>query len=228
MAFTDTDRVDWPRLRTALLLVGLFVVLWVMISVVISATLVRPFVVSGDSMSPTLQHGERLAVLLPGAPDRRDMVILDAPPQARAPRGATFIKRVVAIPGDSVSCCSDGHLVVNGQVVSEPYAARSQPKIARVRVPEGDVFVLGDNRLDSEDSRSWGPIPANLVIGSIVAQGSTAVALSPLVLGCVVALALTFAFWIFWVRRKTRPGLESSSPQETDDRPGSTNHLPVS
>jgi len=198
-----------------LLLVGLFVVLWLTMSLVTSATLVRPFVVAGDSMSPTLEHGERLAALLPGAPERRDIVILDAPPQAKAPRGSTFVKRVVAISGDVVSCCSSGQLVVNGEAVSEPYAVRSQPEIARVRVPEGDVFVLGDNRLDSEDSRSWGPVRANFVIGRVVARGAIAIALSPLVLGGVVALALTLAFWYFWVRHRSRRGVESrSSPEQ--------------
>jgi signal peptidase I len=127
-------------------------------------------------------------------------VTLDAPPQARS-QDSGFIKRVVAVGGDVVSCCSGGHLVVNGEVVTEPYAVPSQPRFARVRVPQDDVFVLGDNRMNSADSRTWGPIPGNLVIGRVVAHGAAADALSPIVLGGLAALVLTFVLWILWIRR---------------------------
>lgn len=222
MGSRDTQRVVSGRLRAALLLVVLFAALWVIFAVVVSATVLRSFDVQGNSMSPTLQHGERVTAFLPGVPGRQDIVILDAPPRARSPHSPGFIKRVVAVGGDTVSCCSGGHLEVNGAVVREPYAEPSQPSIARVRVPRGDVFVLGDNRMNSEDSRSWGPVPADLVVGTVVARGPAAIALSPIAVGALVALVITLALWIFWIRRTAlwRDAAKSSEPP--DDRPGDT------
>jgi signal peptidase I len=81
----------------------------------------------------------------------------------------TFIKRVVGIGGDTVAI-RDGHVIRNGRRVSEPFAAScgggsdctfSSP----IRVPKGYVFMMGDNRGESDDSRFWGPVPISWVIG---------------------------------------------------------------
>jgi signal peptidase I len=180
-------------------MVVLFTAFWLISSLVISATVLRTFSVDGASMSPTLHPGERISILLIGGVGRQDVVILSAPPHAPDHEG--FVKRVVAIGGDFVSCCTEGHLVVNGAVVREPYAATSQPRIARIRIPPGDLFVLGDNRLDSADSRSWGPIPSTRVVGRVVAQGPTAYLLSPLVIGFVIGVVLAVGAWMTVIRR---------------------------
>ena len=210
MELTRTRRVDRKRMGRLLLLVAVFTVVWVVASVSISASLLRQFGVSGDSMNPTLRDGERLAVFLPGEPGLRDVVILDAPPQANSPPGSTFIKRIVAVGGDVVSCCSDGHLVVNGVQVAESFIPTSQPHFAAVQVPRGDVFVLGDNRMDSADSRNWGPVPRALVIGQVVVRGPAALALSPLVVGGLVALVCTLVVWIAWRRLGRSPQSDPS------------------
>lgn len=214
VAAPEKSRVDPHRLLALLLVVVLFAALWIGLTIVISATVLQTYHVEGSSMSPTLQSGERLAAVLVGTPGRGDIVILRAPPQSGLPVGTGLIKRVVATGGDTVSCCSDGHLVVDGVAVRESYAAPSQPRIARVRVPEDDFFVLGDNRLDSEDSRLWGPVPTALVTGTVVARGSAAAALSPVVIGSIVALLLTLGAWFFWIRRTAwwRRGTTRASP----------------
>jgi signal peptidase I len=80
-----------------------------------------------------------------------------------------FIKRVVAVGGDTIAVVK-GHAIRNGRRASEPFATRCGGDSAchfphAIRVPRGSVFVLGDNRAASDDSRFWGPVPVKWVIG---------------------------------------------------------------
>jgi signal peptidase I len=86
----------------------------------------------------------------------------------------TFIKRVVAVAGDTIAV-RGGHAIRNGRRAAEPFAADcgrvdgcDMPH--PITVPAGDVFVMGDNRGDSLDSRFWGPVPVSWVIGEAVAE----------------------------------------------------------
>jgi signal peptidase I len=93
-------------------------------------------------------------------------------PCARAGKGKhpqVFIKRVVAVGGDSLAI-RNGHVVRNGRVQSEPFirpcdggSGCNFPEA--IRIPDGEVFVMGDNRGSSDDSRFWGPLPVSRVIG---------------------------------------------------------------
>lgn len=186
------------------ILAALLAGLWVGFSALMSASVVRTYEVPSASMVPTIQPDTRVsAFLLDTAPHRGDIVILDAPPQAQSlgTTPSTLVKRVVAIGGDTVACCDGGRLVLNGRPASEPYAAGPQPPFGLVRVPVGKMFVLGDNRSDSQDSRLWGPISTDLVVGHVVAQGASAAILSPMVLGAFVALVVTLLAWLLGVRR---------------------------
>jgi signal peptidase I len=86
----------------------------------------------------------------------------------------TFIKRVVAVGGDRLAL-RDGHVVRNGHAVSEPFIRPCDPAESgcqfpnTITVPRGYVYVLGDNRGDSDDSRFWGPVPERWVIGKAFA-----------------------------------------------------------
>ncbi len=88
--------------------------------------------------------------------------------------GQTFIKRIVALPGDTLSV-KEGHPVVNGvEKSNEPYItpcgsapACNLPKT--IKIPPGDYFMMGDNRGDSDDSRFWGPVPRSWIIGEAFA-----------------------------------------------------------
>jgi signal peptidase I len=80
-----------------------------------------------------------------------------------------FIKRVVAVGGDTIAIV-DGHVIRNGRRASEPFAARCTDTEAcnfpqPIHIPRGYVFLMGDNRGDSADSRYWGPVPQSWVIG---------------------------------------------------------------
>jgi signal peptidase I len=100
-------------------------------------------------------------------------------PESRAsctrPTGAkstttTFVKRVVGVPGDSIAV-RNGHVIRNGKPVSEPYASScSGPEcnLAPITVPRGDYFLMGDNRGNSDDSRYWGPVPRDWIIGEAI------------------------------------------------------------
>ncbi len=120
-------------------------------------------------MLPHVQPGEvvlinTLAYRL-GPIERGDVVALDHD-EATA---QTFLKRVVALPGERVRI-DDGVLYVNDRAVPEPYVSfpdkRSVPPLT---VPPHALYVLGDNRAESEDSRTWGPIDESAVIGKAVA-----------------------------------------------------------
>ena len=123
--------------------------------------------VLSDSMAPTVLDGDWVTV---GDVDargvqRRDLVMLASPDD-----GTLLLKRVVAIAGDEVGF-EDGVLVVNGADVDEPfvdYARVNGEYFGPVRVPAGHVFVLGDNRGSSVDSRSFGAVPVAAVVGTVV------------------------------------------------------------
>lgn len=120
--------------------------------------------VDGISMNPTLQNGElvlvnRLAYRL-GEYERGDIVVFhftSSPPQ-------DLIKRIIGLPGDDVQI-SAGRVLVNGTLLDEPYIAAPPLYEGNWRVPEGSLFVLGDNRNDSSDSHSWGMLEMQKVMG---------------------------------------------------------------
>lgn len=128
----------------------------------------EPFRISGTSMTPTLRDGDRVLVdkrAYRAAPPRRgDLVVFHAPRS-----GDVTLKRVVGVPGDSVAI-EDGILVVNGARPREPYTtpnAIDTVYFGPERVRAASVFVLGDNRADSIDSRDYGSVPRDALIGHV-------------------------------------------------------------
>jgi signal peptidase I len=149
--------------------------LTVFLTVAIQAYVVQPYRVERESMMDTLQDGQMVLVdkLSPGLTGiaRGDIVVFRAPPGA-LPDDTPFIKRVVGLPGDLVELV-DGTVVVDGVPLDEAaYVFHGQRTVPTDRrsswvVPAGHLFVLGDHRMDSLDSRSdrVGMIPAASVIG---------------------------------------------------------------
>lgn len=127
----------------------------------------QSFLVQGDSMEPSLHDGERLLVdkvtyrFRP--PERGEIIVFAYPKDPRR----KFIKRVIGVPGDVVEI-RNRTLVINGTPIEETYirGPMYQP-YGPVTVPEGTVWVLGDNRNNSEDSRfpDVGAVPLNHVVG---------------------------------------------------------------
>ncbi len=123
--------------------------------------------VDGSSMEPTLQSGEfvivsRLAYKL-GQPQRGDVVVFHYPPSPEQ----EYIKRIIGLPGDLIRV-SGGTVFVNDEPLEEPYVAAPPRYGGNWTVPEGHVFVLGDNRNNSSDSHNWGPVPLENVVGKAV------------------------------------------------------------
>ncbi|WP_066175368.1 signal peptidase I [Bacillus marinisedimentorum] len=131
--------------------------------VLIKTYVFAPYIVEGASMDPTLHDGERLmvnkAVYLVDQPERGDIVIIKDSTEDRH-----YVKRVVALPGDKVEVKND-ELYVNEQLIKEPYLSdnRNQARklgmmltgnIDPIIIPEGEIYVMGDNRLVSKDSRN--------------------------------------------------------------------------
>ncbi|WP_282202636.1 signal peptidase I [Kitasatospora fiedleri] len=126
----------------------------------------RPYRIPTGSMSPTLESGDTVLARTGGSAGRGDIVVF----QDQDWGDATLVKRVVAVGGDTVSGDREGRITVNGHQVSEPYLApvRTNTTEFSVTVPEGRLFLLGDFRGNSLDSRShldvaFGSVPASEV-----------------------------------------------------------------
>lgn len=126
--------------------------------------------VDGNSMEPTMSDGDVAVFLrLGSAYDRGDIV------SVRMPNGTYYVKRVIAIEGDIVDL-RDGAVYVNGQEIEEPYLANSvdtRPQNGNVTYPyevkADNVFVMGDNRPNSMDSRAFGSVVTDQIKGKIIA-----------------------------------------------------------
>jgi len=129
--------------------------------------IVELYLVDGPSMRPTLQSAERLVVnkfiyrFRP--PERGEILVF------RYPRDPSrdFIKRVIAVPGDTIEI-RDGRVYVNAALLNEPYIlSKTRGNYPLATVPDGHIFVMGDNRNNSEDSRfaDVGFVPFDLIKG---------------------------------------------------------------
>lgn len=123
--------------------------------------------VDGDSMDPTLVTGEYLIVnrlsYRFASPQRGDIIVFYPPPNPNE----EYIKRIIGLPGDVVEV-KGGHVYVNGQLLNEPYLTVNTNSPGTWQVPTGQLFVLGDNRNNSSDSREWGSVSMDKVVGKAI------------------------------------------------------------
>lgn len=157
------EKTNWKRF---LLDVVETVVLAVVLFIGINAVSARVRV-DGISMQPTLEDGEFLLVnkmsYVFGEVERGDIIVFHFPlnPQEE------LIKRVIGLPGDHV-VVKDSRVFINGQPLDEPYIAQAPLYYGDWVVTEGHLFVLGDNRNNSNDSKDWGMLPRENVVGKAV------------------------------------------------------------
>lgn len=145
------------------------------IALVVRLFIAEPRFIPSNSMEPTLHIGDRLIVEKLSyrlrVPQRGDIVVFNPPPQLTAlgyGRSQAFIKRVIGQPGQTVQV-SQGQVRVDGTALVEPYIlAAPDYEMVPVEVPPGYVFVMGDNRNDSNDSHVWGVLPQANIIGRAV------------------------------------------------------------
>ena len=160
----------WEWIKALLIAVAL--------AVIIRYFLLAPIVVDGYSMMPTLHDQDRMIVnkisYTFGEPDRFDIVVFHAPEQK------DYIKRIIGLPGDTVEYVDDV-LYINGEPIDEPYLDEYKQQVfdgpltdsftlrdipgGQETVPEGHLFVMGDNRRNSKDSRHIGFVSMDKVVG---------------------------------------------------------------
>ena len=130
----------------------------------------QPFVVDGASMDPTFETGDYLIVdeisYRFKTPERGSVLIFKYPKDPRK----SFIKRVIGLPGETV-LISDGQVTIinaehpNGFVLDEPYVELEKLDSSTHTLKADEYFVMGDNRASSADSRLWGPVPKDNIVG---------------------------------------------------------------
>ncbi len=139
-----------------------------LVLVIVFMLLVRPFRVVGASMQPSLAEGDLLLVdrisQYLRTPQRGDMVVFKSPAD-----GQETIKRIVAFAGETVDIV-DGQVYINGYALDESqYAVPNESDFSPITVPDGCVFVLGDNRAQSTDSRDaqFGCVDLETIVGTV-------------------------------------------------------------
>jgi signal peptidase I len=145
---------------------------------VIQTFVAQPYRVEQQSMERTLEPDQYVLVdkLTPrfDVYKRGDIVVFTPPDDWAQANGTPFIKRVIGVAGDEVEVREDGRVYVNGTALEEPYVfqvdGEPQPTTASTddpswQVPDGELFVMGDHRSSSSDSRTFGPIEVDHVIG---------------------------------------------------------------
>jgi signal peptidase I len=157
--------------RNALEWVGI-IVLALIAAFLIKTFLLQAFYIPSESMDPTLKIGDRVLVnkLSYKAHQirRGDIVVFERPPaeQGGDPAIKDLIKRVIALPGERVEG-HDGHIFINGKQLNEPYLPTgvTTTDFSSQTVPAKTYWVMGDNRPRSKDSRYFGPIGEDLIVG---------------------------------------------------------------
>ncbi len=154
---TQTTMRSWARDLLLSIIVSIFIIVF----------LYQPVRVEGTSMLPRLEDQDRLFInklaYRVGEIHRGDVVVFQYP----LDRQKSYIKRVIALPGDDLRI-DHGRVYLNGELVKEPYVPpryaddRSQPEEV---VPPHEYFVMGDHRSISSDSREFGPVERNLIYG---------------------------------------------------------------
>ena len=133
---------------------------------------IQPYLEQSTSMQPTIAPGDQMLAVEGSSGIRRgDIVVLRVPAKVSG-TDELFVKRVIALPGDHVACCNaKGQVTVNGKALSENYLYPGDPP-SRTRfsatVRNGEIWVMGDHRTISVDSRKWGQVPLRGVVGRVI------------------------------------------------------------
>lgn len=139
----------------------------VVIAIVVNKTLFYMIEVPSTSMYPTIKVGDRLLVTKVYKPEnlkRGNIVVFKS-----KELNMTLVKRLIALPGDTVDIDEQGNVFINGEKISEPYVIQKSPQSGHFEIPEGCYFFLGDNRRDSDDARYWNNpyIPGSDIMGKV-------------------------------------------------------------
>ena len=158
-------RRAWFLIVTAIGVIGLS--LFVRFGIIVFV--VQPVKCQGSSMEPALRDGDRLMLKkMVGELARGDIVAFRYPEST----SKSFMKRIIALPGETISIDVSGVVSINNSELSEPYVAsernRSPRAVAKTTLAAGEYFVMGDARDASNDSRVWGPVDGKLIYGKVI------------------------------------------------------------
>lgn len=157
-----TKQSFWELVRFAIIAVAIVIPIRVFIA--------QPFIVSGSSMVPTFKNGEYLIVdeisYRLSDPTRDDVVIFRYPKDPKK----FFIKRIIGLPNETVDIKGNEITITNkehpeGFSLSQPFVKNMASNVTHFELGKDEYFVMGDNRSASSDSRYWGAVPRNLMIG---------------------------------------------------------------
>lgn len=146
------------------------IVFGLLVAIICRQFLFTPSIVRGESMQPTFEDANRLILSKTSEIQRFDIIVFNAPDSDEY-----YIKRVIGLPGDSIEE-KDDILYINGKAYDEPYLKENKKEnvldkltndFTYKKVPKDSLFVMGDNRLNSMDSRIFGVIPYDSVLGEV-------------------------------------------------------------
>jgi signal peptidase I len=177
---TSARATHWLRDTAVVVVVAL------LLAVLLRLFVVQSYFIPSSSMEPTLRVGDRILVnklsyVFHGV-DRGDIVVFSRPPHENC--GGTpvpdLVKRVIGLPGETISLSGHGRVVIDGKVLHETWLPASEQGMTYpgpsgtsydldhpYKIPPNDYYVMGDNRGDSCDSRYWGPISKSLIVGKV-------------------------------------------------------------
>lgn len=147
-----------------------FAFIAILIVIPIRIFIAQPFIVSGSSMVPTFHNGEYLIIdeisYRIKNPERGEVIVFRYPNDTKK----FFIKRIIGLPGETVDVNGNEVTIYNkenenGIKLSQPYLKTSSPIKTHTELKDDEYFVMGDNRSASSDSRYWGPVKENLLVG---------------------------------------------------------------
>jgi signal peptidase I len=199
----------WP----GVLAIGGAVFVFVAIATSVAATLVlHRYDVPSESMTPTLNRGDSFWTISFGTAHRGDVVVIAAPASVRSRSSISkVVTREVAVGGDVIEA-HDGKVFLNGSEDVEPYLApgTTTRDITRTEVPSGTIYVLGDNRENSQGSFIYGPIPTSAVEGRLVVTNP------PPTLLIYAITAVVLVLYVGYMERRHRSAVAPSSFPRSD------------
>lgn len=154
----------WELVRFALIAIAIVIPIRIFIA--------QPFIVSGSSMVPTFENGQYLIIdeisYRFNDPQRDDVIVFRYPNDTKK----FFIKRIIGLPNETVDIKGNTVTVTNkshpsGLVLDQSFIENTANNDTHFELKDGEYFVMGDNRSASSDSRYWGAVPKNLLIGKV-------------------------------------------------------------
>jgi signal peptidase I len=168
------------KLIITIAIIVALIILFYLGPILVVVFVAQPVRIQGTAMAPTLNDGDKVFFIKQfDILQRGDIVVFDFPDDTTK----SFIKRIIGLPGESIDIDSDGNITINGQTIKEDYLVPERNRNVRERwrqirpewkeIKEGYYFVMGDNRDASNDSRSWGLVPKELIYGKYLMRYGT-------------------------------------------------------